>query len=119
MNTSVGTLKPNIVTTQLEANATIEAANKYYSATLAMVVMNPYEVEALMRFDATLSLNGLSTKADTHIDTATSLNFVSKVFVMASGLYKDCKTDPKLAIRVALVSNVSLRLKFLSFSFYY
>ena len=45
MNTSVGTLKPNIVTTQLEANpnATIEAANKYLSTTTAMVVMDPYE----------------------------------------------------------------------------
>jgi hypothetical protein len=31
MNTSVGALKPNIVTTQLEANATIEAANSHGS----------------------------------------------------------------------------------------
>ena len=43
MNTSVSTLKPNIVTTQLEANATIEVAKKYLSATTPMVVMDPYE----------------------------------------------------------------------------
>ena len=43
MNTGVSTLKPNLVTTQLEANEVIEVANKYLSATYAMVVMDPYE----------------------------------------------------------------------------
>ena len=43
MNTSVRNLKPNIVTTQLEANVAIEAANKYLSAATTMVVMDPYE----------------------------------------------------------------------------
>ena len=38
--------------TQLEANATIEAANKYLSAAIAMVVMDPYEAKALMCFNA-------------------------------------------------------------------
>ncbi len=42
MNTNVSNRKPNIVTTQLEANAAIEAANKYLSATTTMVVMDPY-----------------------------------------------------------------------------
>ena len=77
-NTSVNTLKPNIVTTQLEANEAIKAANTHLSATTIMVVMDPYEAEALMRFNATVVLNGLSAKADTLIDTAPSLNFVSK-----------------------------------------
>ena len=55
MNISVSTLKPNIVTTQLEANASIKAANTYMSATIAMVELDPYEVEALMmRFNATV-----------------------------------------------------------------
>ena len=43
MNTSVNTLEPNIVTTQLEANETIKATNKYLSTSTAMVVMDPYE----------------------------------------------------------------------------
>ena len=101
MNTSVSNRKPNIVTTQLEANTTIKAANKYLSATVAMVVMDPYEAEALMRFNAICVVNGLSAKSDTLIDTAASLIFVSKEFIMANGFYKDCKTAPKLAIRVA------------------
>jgi hypothetical protein len=42
-----------------------------------MVFMDPYEAEALMRFNATVSLNGLSTKEDTIIETSTSLNFAS------------------------------------------
>ena len=50
-----------------------------------------YEVEALMRFTATVSYNGLSSKADTLIDTAASLNFVSKHFVETNGLYKIAK----------------------------
>jgi len=42
MNTDVSTLKLKIVTTHLEANATIEAAYKDVLATSAMVVMDPY-----------------------------------------------------------------------------
>ena len=68
MNTCVSTLKPDIVTTRLEANAAIEAANTYLTATNAMAVMDPYESEALMRFNASVSFNGLSAKAVTLID---------------------------------------------------
>jgi hypothetical protein len=98
LNTCINTLKPNIVTTQLEANEAIKVVNRYLLATTAMVIMDPYETEALMRFNATVVLNGLSTMADTLIDTSASLNFASKEFVVASGFYKDCKTAPKLAI---------------------
>jgi len=66
-----------------------------------MVVIDPYRVEAPMRFNATVFLNGLSAKADTLIDTSASLKFLSKNFVMANGFYKDYKTAPKLAMRVA------------------
>ena len=59
--------------------------------------MNPYEAEALMRFNVTVILNGFPAKADTIIDTSTSLNFVSKELFMANGFYKDCKNDPKLS----------------------
>jgi hypothetical protein len=97
MNTIVSTLKPDIVTTHLEANAAIEAANKYLLTAIVMVVMDSYEAEALMRFNATIVFNGLPAKADTLIETIVSLNFVSKEFVIANGFYKDCKT--KLAKR--------------------
>jgi hypothetical protein len=107
MNISVNTLKPNIVNTQLEANAAIKAANIYLSASTAMVVMDPYEAEALMRFNATVVFNGLLTKADTRIDTAASFNFVSKEFIMANDFYTDCKNAPKLAIRVASEQRIS------------
>jgi hypothetical protein len=49
----------------------------------------------------------LSIKANTLIDLAASLKFVSKEFVMANGLYKDCETTPKLAIRVASKQRIS------------
>ena len=62
----------------MEANASIEAASTYLSAAFAMVVMDPYEAEALMRFNAKNIFNGLLAKNDTLIDTAASLNFVSK-----------------------------------------
>ena len=78
MNTSDNTLKPNIVTTQLEANEAIKAANTYLLAANAMVVMDPCEAEALMHFNAIVVLNGLSAKANTLIDTTVSLNFVGK-----------------------------------------
>ena len=72
-----------------------------------MVVMDPYEAEALMRFNATVVFYGLSTKADTLIDTTFSLNFVSKEFVMATGFYKYCKTAPKLVTIVASEQRIS------------
>ena len=72
-----------------------------------MVVMDPYEAEALMRFNAPVVLNGLSTKADTLIGKTTSLNFASKEFVLANGFYKGCKTAPKLAIRVTSEQRIS------------
>jgi len=106
-NNSVNTLKPSIVTAQLEANEAIKARNKCLSAAAAMVVMDPYEAKALMRFNATVVLNGLTAKADTLIDTTASLNFVSKEFVTTNGFYKDCKTAPKLAIRVASKQRIS------------
>jgi hypothetical protein len=52
------------------------------STSFALISMNPYEVEALMQFTASSSYNGLSSMADTLIDTAASLNFVSKDFVV-------------------------------------
>jgi hypothetical protein len=51
--------------------------------------------------------NGFSAKAYTLIDTITSLNFVSKEFVMGNGFYKDSKIASKLAIRVASEQRIS------------
>ena len=101
ITTNVGVLKPRIGTTKLEVNATIEAADTFFSTTDAMVIMDPCEPEALMRFATSFSLNELSTKADTLIDKASSLNFVSKEFVISNVFYKDCKTDPKPATRIS------------------
>jgi hypothetical protein len=50
----------------------------------------------------------LLNKAYTLIYTAASLNFVSKEVVTINGLfYKDCKTVPTLAIRVASEQRIS------------
>ena len=70
-------------------------------------MMNPYEAEALMRLTTYVSYNDLSSKADTLIDTASSLNFISKDFVVNNGFYKDSKTVPKLSIRVASEQRIS------------
>ena len=51
---------------------------------------------------------GVPAKADTLIDTSASLHFVSKKCVMDNGFYKDCKTAPKLAIRVASEQRISM-----------
>ena len=57
-----------------------------------MVVVDPYEAKARMRFNATTVLNGSLAKLGTLIDISASLNFVGKEFMMTNGLYKDCKT---------------------------
>ncbi len=49
MNTSVNTLKPNIVTTQLEANEAIKTSNKYLSAATDMIVEKKERKKSLTR----------------------------------------------------------------------
>ena len=101
-------VKPKIVKAKLEHNVSIEKADKNLSTIVVLVIMNPYEAEALMRFTASVSCNGLSSKAYTLIDTAASLNFASKDFVTTDGFYKDCKTVPELSIRVAREQRISM-----------
>ena len=77
------------------------------STTKALVIINPYDAEALMRFTASVSCSGMSSKVDTLIDTSTSLNFITKDFVTTNGFYKDCTVVPKLSIRVASEQRIS------------
>ena len=88
LTTNVNILKPSIAETKSKFEAAIETVNESLPTSVALVIMNPYEVEALMRFTASVSYDGLSSKAETHIDTAASLNFVSKDFVVSNGFYK-------------------------------
>jgi hypothetical protein len=104
---NVNNLKPSIVETESKFEAAIETSDESLPTAAALAIMNPYEAEALMRFIASVSYDGLSSKADTLIDTAASLNFVSKDFVVTNGFYKDCKTVPKLSIRVASEQRIS------------
>jgi len=60
-----------------------------------------------MRFIASVSYNDLFSEAYTLIDTTASLNFVIKGFVVANEFYKECKTVPKLSIRVASEQRIS------------
>ena len=41
------------------------------------------------------------------MDTTTTRSFASEEFTMANGFYKDCKTAPKLAIRVSSEQRIS------------
>ncbi len=91
-----------------QPKATIEAIDGYVSATFAIRTMNPFELKALMRFLASVPYNKLSSKINTLIDTAASLDFVSKEFAMANDVYKDRKNGPKLGIFEWLVSSVSV-----------
>ena len=60
-----------------------------------------------MRFAAIIYLNGLSSKADSLINTPSSRSFVGNEFVIANDFYKDCKTALKMTIRVASEQHIS------------
>ena len=90
----------------MESEAAIEANDKYVSTTNALVVMNPLENHFLMRFTVVVSQENITSKTDTLIDTAASINFVSKKFLTANGFYKYCKAAPK-SLSQWLASNVS------------
>ena len=70
LTTNVGNLKPNIVRVKLEPEAAIKAVDENISTTSALVIVNLYEAEVVIRFTASVSYNGLSSTADTLIDTA-------------------------------------------------
>ena len=107
LTTNVNILKPNIVKIESEPETAAKIVDENLSTTTTLVIMNPYEAEALMRFSAVVSYNGLSLEVDALIDTTVSLNFVSKDFAVTNGFYKDCKTVPKLSIRVASERRIS------------
>ncbi len=106
LNTYASNLKPKVVTNELNPQVAIKVEDESLPTT-ALVIMDPYQAEALMRFSATLSYKELSSKTDTLIDTVASLEFFSKEFVMANGFYKDCKIAPKLSIRLAIEERIS------------
>jgi hypothetical protein len=56
---NVNNLKPSIVKIEPELEAAIETADKNIPTTAALVIMDPYEVEALMRFTASVSYDAL------------------------------------------------------------
>jgi hypothetical protein len=65
----VRNLKPSIVIIEAELEAAIETADENFSTTASLVITDPYKTEALMRFNAVVSYNGLSSEAYTLIDT--------------------------------------------------
>jgi hypothetical protein len=119
LNNDISNLKRNVVTSELAPEVAIKAEDESLSTEDALVIMDPYQVEALMRFTTTVSQKELSSRADTLIDTATSLNFVSIEFVMANDFYKECKTASKLSIRVANEQRISATEVFCPTVFYY
>jgi hypothetical protein len=72
-----------------------------------MIINDPYEAESIMVFTALVSCNGSTSKTYTLIDTTTSLNIVSKEFLMAKCFYNDCKTALKLYTREAIEHHIS------------
>ncbi len=107
LNTDDGNLKPNVVTNALISEVAIKVEDESLSTSAALDIMDPYQVDALMRFTATIYYKELSSKADTLIGNAASIKLVGKEFVMANDFYKDCKTAPKVSIRIASEQRIS------------
>ena len=55
LTTNVNNLKPSIVVTESKFEAAIETIDENLPTTTALVIRNPYEAEALMRFTASVS----------------------------------------------------------------
>jgi hypothetical protein len=104
--------KPIVVTNELKPEAAIKAADEYLSAVAAMAIMDHYQAEALMRFTLTMSYKEMSSNANTLIDTATSLNYISNEFVMANDFFTKIVELLLSYLSEWLVINGSLRLKY-------
>jgi len=66
----------------------MKAVDKYLTAATILVVMNPLENHSLMQIIVVVSQENLTSKANTLIDTAAILNFVSKHFLNVDSFYK-------------------------------
>jgi hypothetical protein len=70
LTTNVNNLKPNNVKIESELDTAAKIVDEKLSTTSALVIMNPYEAEALMRFIAFVSYTGLTSEANTLIETS-------------------------------------------------
>ena len=55
LTANVSNLKPNIVKLESKPEASAEIEDDNLTAATTLVIMNPYEVEALMKFTASVS----------------------------------------------------------------
>ena len=94
-------------TNGIESEAAIDAYDKYLSAAAALVAMNPLENHSLMRFLVVVSQENITSKAETWIDTADSLNFVSRKNLMLMDSTSIAKHHLKLLLEL-LTSNALL-----------
>ena len=70
LTTNVNNLKPNNVKIESELDTAAKIVDEKLSTTSALVIMNPYEAEALMRFIAVVSYTCLTSEANTLIETS-------------------------------------------------
>ena len=85
-----------------------QAADRWFTDSAAMVVMDPYKPKALMRVNVTVSHdNDMNATADAIIDTSATLNFVNLHYLQLYGLTKHCKAVPKVTVRVANEQRIS------------
>ena len=66
--------------------------------------MNPNN--SIMRLIVVATQENITSKAGTLIETAASLNFVSKKFLNANEFYKYCKASPIFFVRVATEQHI-------------
>ena len=93
----------NIMANTMDDEAARNAAAQWLPTASACVIMDPNEPEPLMRVETRFEDIDVSAL----IDSAATLNFVSKEFVDAHGLQKNCKQVPKMTVRVANSQRIS------------
>jgi hypothetical protein len=91
-------------------------ASHWLPSAAVLTIMDPNELEPLMKLPIEYDL--LRYDTNVLIDSATTLNFMSREFLIRNGLVEKCVRGPKIAVRIANEQCISTNKSLSSTSFF-
>jgi len=90
-------------------NSTNESdiASQWLPSAAVLTIMDPNEPEPLMKLPIFIEYDSLRYDTSVLIDSATTLNFVSKEFLIRNGFVGKCVRGPNIAVRIANEQRIS------------
>jgi hypothetical protein len=95
-----------------ETNNKSNSAFKWLPTTAALTIMDPNQPEPLMKLPISIEQESSQFHTNVLIDSAATLNFVSKEFLTRNNLLGKCIRGPKIDVRIANEQRISTNKRF-------